>query len=60
MLFTDFGMKLANFKITENSIIVDPVKGLTNIILRNFILGTVFATLLEKEDYLYSMRVQLI
>jgi len=38
---------IGKFKITKDSIMVDPVKGLNIIILRNFLLGTIFATLLR-------------
>ena len=35
---------IGKFKITKDSITVDPVHGVNKIILRNFLLGTVFAT----------------
>jgi hypothetical protein len=38
---------IGKFKITKDSIIVDPVNGVNKIILRNFLLGTIFATLLR-------------
>ena len=38
---------IGKFKITKDSITVDPVNGVNRIILRNFILGNVFATLLR-------------
>lgn len=38
---------IGKFKITNTSITVDPVQGLNKIILRTFLLGTVFATLLR-------------
>lgn len=42
-----FGDDIGKFKITNTSITVDPVQGLNKIILRTFLLGTVFATLLR-------------
>jgi len=38
---------IGKFKITKDSIIINPAKGVNKIILRNFLLGTVFATLLR-------------
>jgi hypothetical protein len=38
---------IGKFKITNTSITVDPVQGLNKIILRTFLMGTVFATLLR-------------
>ena len=42
-----FWDEIGKFKITKHSIIVDPVHSLNKIILRSFILGTIFATLLS-------------
>lgn len=42
-----FWDEIGKFKITNSSIKVDPVQGLNEIILRSFILGTIFATLLR-------------
>jgi hypothetical protein len=38
---------IGKFKITKDSIIVDPINSVNKIILRNFLLGTTFATLLR-------------
>jgi hypothetical protein len=38
---------IGKFKITKSSITIDPAHGLNKIILRTFLLGTVFATLLR-------------
>jgi len=38
---------IGKFKITKDSIIVDPANDVNKIILRNFLLGTIFATLLR-------------
>ena len=38
---------IGKFKITADSIIVDPAENVDKVILRNFLLGTVFATLLR-------------
>jgi hypothetical protein len=42
-----FWDEIGKFKITKNSIIIDSVNSLNKIILRTFLLGTVFATLLR-------------
>ncbi len=42
-----FWDEIGKFKITKDSIIVDPEEDLNEIILRNFLLGTVFATFLR-------------
>lgn len=42
-----FWDEIGNFKIIKDTIIVDPAKGVNKSVLRNFILGTVFATLLR-------------
>ncbi len=42
-----FWDEIGKFKITKDSITIDPVQGLNKIILRSFILGTIFATLLR-------------
>jgi len=42
-----FGDHIGKFRITKDSIIVDPANDVNKIILRNFLLGTVFATLLR-------------
>lgn len=44
-----FWDEIGKFKIIENLIVVDPINGLNKLILRNFLLGTVFATLLRKR-----------
>ncbi|WP_048187996.1 hypothetical protein [Methanobacterium paludis] len=40
---------IGKFKITKDSIMVDPVSGLNKLVLRNFLLGTVFATFLRQR-----------
>lgn len=42
-----FWDEIGIFQITNNSIIINPVEGLNNQILKNFLLGTVFATFLR-------------
>jgi hypothetical protein len=42
-----FWNEIGKFKITKNSIIITPVYGINKVILKNFLLGTVFATLLR-------------
>lgn len=42
-----FWDNVGKFKITENSIFVDPIPGLNATVLRNFLLGTVLATYLR-------------
>ena len=42
-----FWDEIGKFEITKDSIIVDPVNDVNKIVFRNFLLGTVFATLLR-------------
>lgn len=46
-----FWDEIGIFKINNNSITINPVKGLDIQILRNFLLGTVFATLLRFKGF---------